>query len=382
MVLVRSLHVRRPRPCPSVFAHSHRSIVIITSIIVAASAAAISSKFSDFSYVGGIIGSSISAAFLLLLGVANAYILLLLIRQARRLLRAQRQGHDSDERFKLEGAGVFFRVFKRFFKLVDRYVFHCAVYHRRGLIYMNDKHRNRMSTDPIHAYSPWKMYPLGVLFGLGFDTSSEIAILGISSIQATRGTSLWLILIFPLLFTAGMCMLDTIDGALMLCLYSSATLARDAIAIAYYNVILTAITILVAVVIGVLQVLGLVVAIMGKEKLETIRFWRGVMIVRDRYDVVGGVICGVFVVTGIASVLLYKPWRRWVDKGRPAATASMSVTPDGGEDLASLANDVALFNIADQYSTTRERDLEQLDSEILPSGYNSSAAEATSKGKT
>lgn len=160
------------------------------------------------------------------------------------------------------------------------------------------------------------MYPLGILFGLGFDTSSEVALLGISSIQATHGTSLWLILIFPVLFTAGMCLLDTIDGALMLALYSSATLARDAIAIAYYNVILTAITVVIAVVIGVLQVLGLVVAVVGKQKLNHSKFWRGVIAVGDRYDVVGGAICGIFVVSGIASVLLYKPWRRWVDQGK------------------------------------------------------------------
>ena len=56
------------------------------------------------------------------------------------------------------------------------------------------------------------MYPLGILFGLGFDTSSEIALLGISSVEAAKGTSFWVILILPALFTAGMCLLDTIDG--------------------------------------------------------------------------------------------------------------------------------------------------------------------------
>lgn len=161
------------------------------------------------------------------------------------------------------------------------------------------------------------MYPLGVLFGLGFDTSSEIALLGISSVQATRGTSLWLILIFPVLFTAGMCLIDTIDGAAMLVLYSSASLARDAVAVLYYNTVLTGITVVVAVVIGVLQLLGLVVAVVGEDRLESggaAGFWRGVVAVGDRYDVVGGAICGLFVVAGVGSVVLYKPWRRWVDR--------------------------------------------------------------------
>lgn len=102
----------------------------------------------------------------------------------------------------------------------------------------------------------------------------------------------------------------------MLALYSSASLARDAIAIAYYNVILTAITIVVAVVIGTLQVLGLVVAVVGEDKLNDSQFWRGVIAAGDRYDIIGGAICGLFLVSGISSVLLYKPWRRWVDRGK------------------------------------------------------------------
>ena len=104
----------------------------------------------------------------------------------------------------------------------------------------------------------WKMYPLGILFGLGFDTSSEIALLGISSIEATRGTSFWLILLFPVLFTAGMCLLDTFDGAAMMSLYTSARLAKDAIAVLYYQCVLTAITVVVAIVIGVIQLLNLI----------------------------------------------------------------------------------------------------------------------------
>jgi high-affinity nickel-transport protein len=101
------------------------------------------------------------------------------------------------------------------------------------------------------------MYSLGVLFGLGFDTSSEIAILWISSIQATKETSIWLILIFPLLFTAGMCLLDTTDGALMMSLYTSTHLARDPIAICYYSIVLTIVTVIVATIIGTVQSLNL-----------------------------------------------------------------------------------------------------------------------------
>lgn len=70
------------------------------------------------------------------------------------------------------------------------------------------------------------MYPVGVMFGLGFDTSSEVALLGIASIEASSRASFWLILIFPILFTAGMCLIDTFDGAAMMTLYTSTRLAK------------------------------------------------------------------------------------------------------------------------------------------------------------
>lgn len=156
------------------------------------------------------------------------------------------------------------------------------------------------------------MYPLGILFGLGFDTSSEIALLGISSIQGAAGTSIWLILILPLLFTAGMCLLDTVDGALMMALYTSTSLARDPIAVLYYNIVLTCITVMVAIVIGTLQALGLALAVSNRQG----KFWNGVQNANNHYDIVGGAICGAFVVLGGLSVVLYKPWRRWVDKNK------------------------------------------------------------------
>ncbi|KAL8792713.1 MAG: hypothetical protein Q9195_004688 [Heterodermia aff. obscurata] len=131
------------------------------------------------------------------------------------------------------------------------------------------------------------MYPLGILFGLGFDTSSEVALLGIASIQGTQGTSIWLILIFPILFTAkatvGMCLLDTLDGALMMALYTSTAAAKDALAVLYYSVVLTAITIVVALVIGILQLLTLVL----NTAQPGGRFWDGVRRAGEWYDVIG-----------------------------------------------------------------------------------------------
>ncbi|EOA83500.1 hypothetical protein ACJQWK_00326 [Exserohilum turcicum] len=268
---------QRPVTVGMFFSLGHSTVVIATSLVVAGTAAAVRDKFDNFERVGGIIGTSVSAAFLLLLGLMNVYILYKLIVQMRKMI-ASEPGKEHEE-FKIQGGGCLFPVLQKLFKLVDR---------------------------------PWKMYPLGVMFGLGFDTSSEIAILGISSIQATKGTSIWLILIFPLLFTAGMCLLDTTDGALMMSLYTSTQLARDPIAICYYSIVLTVITVIVAIIIGTVQFLNLVLNVASPEG----KFWDGVEKLGDAWDIVGGAICGTFIVFGGLSVLLYKPWRRRIDKKR------------------------------------------------------------------
>jgi high-affinity nickel-transport protein len=239
---------QRPVTVGMFFSLGHSTIVVITSLVVAGTAAAVSSKFDNFARVGGIVGTSVSAAFLLLLGLMNVYILYKLIVQLKRII-ASEPGSEHDE-FKIQGGGCLFPILQRLFKLVDR---------------------------------PWKMYPLGVLFGLGFDTSSEIAILGISSIQATKGTSIWLILIFPLLFTAGMCLLDTTDGALMMSLYTSTELARDPIAICYYSIVLTVITVIVAATIGTVQFLNLILNVAEPHG----RFWDGVERLGEAWDIVG-----------------------------------------------------------------------------------------------
>jgi nickel/cobalt transporter (NiCoT) family protein len=304
---------QRPATVGTFFSLGHSTIVIITSIVVAATAAAVSNKFHGFGTVGGIIGSAVSAAFLLLLGVMNAYILFRLIKQMKKVLNL-REG-EEEQAWRIEGGGCLFRVLKKMFKIIDK---------------------------------PWKMYPLGVMFGLGFDTSSEIALLGISSIQAAKGTSIWLILIFPVLFTAGMCLIDTIDGALMLTLYilpterfaggntetttplmtredgcereedqemaesRTAHRAKDPVAFLYYSIVLTSLTVMVALIIGTIQLLTLILNV----ALPSGPFWDGVQIAGDHYEVIGGGICASFVVFGGLSVLCYKPWRRRVEKAK------------------------------------------------------------------
>jgi high-affinity nickel-transport protein len=111
---------QKPVTVGTFFSLGHSTIVIITSIVVAATAAAVSSRFDKFSTVGGIIGTSVSAAFLILLGIMNAYILYKLHKQLQKVLDLP-EGQE-DEAWKIEGGGLLFGVLKRMFKLIDRYV--------------------------------------------------------------------------------------------------------------------------------------------------------------------------------------------------------------------------------------------------------------------
>jgi high-affinity nickel-transport protein len=189
---------------------------------------------------------------------------------------------------------------------------------------------------------PWKMYPLGVVFGLGFDTSSEVAILGITSVQALKGTDIWLILIFPILFTckqslsyvnltwtnslttAGMCLLDTSDGALMMALYTSKAFSRDLVMILYYSITLTAITVIISAFIGIVQVLSLAQNIANPSG----SFWDGVSAIGDNFDIIGGSVCALFLVIGLGSVALYKPWIRCIER-----RYQQSVTEESAEQV-------------------------------------------------
>jgi high-affinity nickel-transport protein len=132
-----------------------------------------------------------------------------------------------------------------------------------------------------------------------------------------------------------MCLLDTTDGALMLALYvqpaenflasksgspssaeprtegqDEAQNHRDPVAFLYYSIVLTSLTVIIAVVIGIIQLLTLILNVAK----PTGAFWDGVQTAGDYYDVIGGSICGCFVVIGALSVLVYKPWRRWIAK--------------------------------------------------------------------
>jgi high-affinity nickel-transport protein len=160
---------QRPVSVGFFFSLGHSTIVVVTCIVVAATANAVAKGVQNFSEIGSLIGTSVSVSFLFLIGLLNVIVLIGICRALRRV---KREGvyTELDIEAYLSRKGLLGRFFWPIFKFIDR---------------------------------GWKMYPLGLLFGLGFDTSTEIALLSITAIQGANGMPIWHILILPFLFTAG-----------------------------------------------------------------------------------------------------------------------------------------------------------------------------------
>jgi high-affinity nickel-transport protein len=144
------------------------------------------------------------------------------------------------------------------------------------------------------------MYPLGLLFGLGFDTATEIGLLGISAAQAVKGLSIWSILVFPALFTAGMTLVDTSDGVVMLGAYGWAFM--NPLRKLFYNLTIALISVVVAVVVGGIEALGLVAQKVGLAG----GLWDAVNWTADNFGVLGYFVVGIFDANWFVSYLIYR----------------------------------------------------------------------------
>jgi high-affinity nickel-transport protein len=146
------------------------------------------------------------------------------------------------------------------------------------------------------------MLPIGFLFGLGFDTATEVALFGISAVQASNGASLAIVLVFPMLFAAGMTLIDSTDGVLMLGAYGWAFMKP--IRKLYYNMTITAVSVFVALVVGSLETLNLV----GDQLGLTVGggFWGAIGAINDHFGILGFVIIAIFVVSWLLSMLIYR----------------------------------------------------------------------------
>jgi nickel/cobalt transporter (NiCoT) family protein len=147
---------------------------------------------------------------------------------------------------------------------------------------------------------PWHMYPIGVLFGLGFDTATEVALLGMSAAAAAKGLSVVAMAVFPVLFTAGMTLVDTTDGILVVGAYGWAFMKP--IRKLYYNLTITFVSVIVALMVGGIEAIGLL-----KDQLNlTGGFWDFIGSLNDNFGTLGFVIIGVFVLSWVGSVIIYR----------------------------------------------------------------------------
>jgi high-affinity nickel-transport protein len=248
------------------FSLGHSTVVILAATAIAASAAAMQSQVAAFKNVGGLIGTSASALFLVAIAFANLFVLKGIWSAFGRARRGEKI-IDEEVDTLLEGRGLLARIFRPMFRVISQ---------------------------------SWHMYPIGFLFGLGFDTATEIGVLGISATQAAKGMSFWTILIFPALFTAAMSLMDTSDSVLMTGAYGWAFI--NPMRKLWYNLTITAASVVVALFIGGVEALTVIGDKLGLEGA----FWRIISGLNDNLANLGFAVVGIFIASWLVSALVYR----------------------------------------------------------------------------
>jgi high-affinity nickel-transport protein len=257
---------KRPIGVGFFFSVGHSIVVVLVALAVALTTTALASNFDSWKDIGGVVGTSVSTLFLFAVAAMNIVILMGVWRTFRHVRRGGAfVDHDFD--MLLNNRGLLARLFRPLFRLITR---------------------------------SWHMLPLGFLFGLGFDTATEVALLGISATQAGQGMPIWSIMVFPALFAAGMTLIDTTDGVLMLGAYNWAFVRP--MRKLYYNLVITSVSVVVALLIGGIEGLGLI----GDQLGLTGWFWDVIGTLNDNFNGLGFVIIAVFVFAWVASLVIYR----------------------------------------------------------------------------
>ncbi|QHN04702.1 HoxN/HupN/NixA family nickel/cobalt transporter [Granulicella sp. WH15] len=257
---------KRPVTVGLMFSLGHSTIVFVGSILLASTAQSLQHRVETFRNFGGLIGTTVSTLFLFGIALAN----LTALRGIYRVFARVRKGApyiEEEMDLLLANQGLLARVLRPMFKLIRE---------------------------------SWHMYPLGVLFGLGFDTATEIGLLSISATEATRGLPLLATLVFPTLFAAGMCLVDTTDNVLMLGAYGWAFVKP--VRKLYYNLTITLVSIIVALVVGSVEALGLLVA---HFRLNG-SLWDLIRRLNENFGTLGYLIIAIFMVSWIGSITFYR----------------------------------------------------------------------------
>jgi len=264
---------KRPYAVGLFFSLGHSLSIALAVAAIAGAAFALQGRFAEFKSIGSVIGTGASAFFLLAIAVIN----LVILRGVWQSFRKARRGEpvaDQELNALLAGRGLLARIFRPLFRMVSR---------------------------------SWQMFPVGFLFGLGFDTATEISLFAVAASQASGGMTLGTIMIFPALFTAGMTLVDTTDSVLMVGAYGWAFL--NPIRKIWYNLTITAVSVLVALLIGGIEALGLIAGELGLEG----RFWDAIGGLNGGLANFGYLVVGIFIASWAVSYLLY----RWQGLDRP-----------------------------------------------------------------
>lgn len=257
---------KKPAALGFFFALGHSTVVVLAAIGVALTAGWARSRFPQLQEVGGLIGTGVSALFLLAVAIANLFIFAAVWRSFRHV-RGGGSLTDGDMDALLGGRGLLARIFRPLFRLIGK---------------------------------SWHLYAIGFVFGLGFDTATEIGLLGIAAAEASHGLPLWATLVFPLLFTAGMTLVDTTDSVLMVGAYGWAF--AKPVRKLYYNLTITFVSVLVALLVGGVEALGLAVDKLGL----TGPFWTLVAALNRNFGSLGYLIIAIFIVSWLGSATLYR----------------------------------------------------------------------------
>ncbi|MEO9007919.1 MAG: HoxN/HupN/NixA family nickel/cobalt transporter [Candidatus Dormibacter sp.] len=270
---------RKPVGVGFFFSLGHSTVVFLIAaalgLTVKAIVDGVVSDGGQLRSIGGVLGTVVSGGFLVLIGILNLVVLLDIVRVYRRM-KAGEYNTDSLE-LDLTAGGLMSRIFGRLFRVIQ------------------------------HS---WQMYPIGFLFGLGFDTASEVAILAIAAGAAAKGLPFLAVIALPLIFAAGMSLMDTADGAFMAKAYSWAF--TSPIRKIFYNLTMTSLSVFVALFIGVIELMQVLI--------ESFHLKGGVFSAIAGFDLIGRAgyfIVAAFVVAWASALLIYKARRidqRWSEK--------------------------------------------------------------------
>jgi len=268
---------QRPVAVGLFFSLGHSTIVVALTVLVAISAGIIS-DIPAAQQIGGLIGTAVSGTFLIIIGIINLIVLIDIWKMFRTVSAGGTYSEESLEDF-LNNRGLLARLLRPMLKVIRK---------------------------------SWHMYPLGVLFGLGFDTASEVALLGLAATSGAGHIPVLLILLLPVLFAAGMCTIDSTDGILMLGAYGWAYVKP--IRKLYYNLNITLVSVIIAFVIGGIEILSIVADEFGL----TGGFWDFVTGVD--FGLIGVAIIAIFLGSWGISTVVYR-WKGYDDLTTSTATA-------------------------------------------------------------